>query len=113
MDGAAGRGVLHHIWVGVLPTTLLPGRYKREKEAKWSEAVLRVNFPDRHVLQFSCHPKESLAGVYAFVRQTLEDPTIDFTLFQSPPITNLDDSAEQTLLAARMVPKALIRFRSG
>jgi tether containing UBX domain for GLUT4 len=54
-----------------LLTRELRDRYKREKEAKWTEAVIRVNFPDRHVLQFRCHPQETLQGVYQFVRGCL------------------------------------------
>merc|ERR1711990_1313787 len=92
-----------------LLTCALRERFKREKEAKWTEVLLRVNFPDRHVLQFRCHPKETLAGVYAFVRDCLSDPSIDFTLFQSPPITNLRDAASETVLDARLAPKALVR----
>lgn len=68
---------------------------------------LRVNVRD----VTRCHPQETLRGVYGFVRGCLSDSSVPFTLYTSPPLTNLREDDPATLLQKKMAPKALIRFK--
>ena len=70
---------------------------------------LRVNVRD----VTRCHPQETLRGVYGFVRGCLSDSSVPFTLYTSPPLTNLREDDPATLLQKKMAPKALIRFTSA
>ncbi|KAB1265963.1 Tether containing UBX domain for GLUT4 [Camelus dromedarius] len=56
-----------------------------------AEVVLRVLFPDRHILQGCFRPSETVGDLRDFVRSHLGDPELPFHLFIAPPKTILDD----------------------
>lgn len=75
------------------------------------QVVLRVQFPDRHVLQGFFRPLETVGAVRHFVQSHLEDPQLSFYLFITPPKTILDDPSA-TLFQADLFPGALVYFGS-
>ncbi|KAM8878493.1 tether containing UBX domain for GLUT4 isoform 2-T2 [Spinachia spinachia] len=83
----------------------------REKMERYPKVVLRVQFPDRHVLQGFFRPLETVGAVMHFVRSHLQDPRLSFYLFITPPKTILDDPSA-TLFQADLFPGALVYFGS-
>ncbi|XP_054460501.1 tether containing UBX domain for GLUT4 [Anoplopoma fimbria] len=83
----------------------------KEKMERYPKVVLRVQFPDRHVLQGFFRPLETVGAVRHFVRSHLEDPQLSFYLFITPPKTILDDPSA-TLFQADLFPGALVYFGS-
>lgn len=83
----------------------------KEKMDRYPKVVLRVQFPDRHVLQGFFRPLETVNAVRHFVRSHLEDPQLQFYLFVTPPKTILDDPSV-TLFQADLFPGALVYFGS-
>ncbi|XP_026158293.1 tether containing UBX domain for GLUT4 [Mastacembelus armatus] len=81
----------------------------KEKMERYPKVVLRVQFPDRHVLQGFFRPMETVGAVRHFVRSHLEDPNLSFYLFITPPKTILDDPSV-TLFQADLFPGALVYF---
>ncbi|KAM4583804.1 tether containing UBX domain for GLUT4 [Odontesthes bonariensis] len=94
-----------------LMTKSLREAQMKEKMERYPKVVLRVQFPDRHVLQGFFRPLETVAAVRHFVRSHLEDPKLSFYLFITPPRTVLDDSSA-TLFQANLFPGALVYFGS-
>jgi tether containing UBX domain for GLUT4 len=47
---------------------------------QYRQAVIRIQFPDRTVLQGTFLPLETISAVMDFVRGHLEDPKIEFHL---------------------------------
>ncbi|KAK6478248.1 tether containing UBX domain for GLUT4 isoform X1 [Huso huso] len=83
----------------------------KEKMQRYPKVVMRVQFPDRHVLQGFFRPLETVGAVREFVRKHLEDPDLRFYLFISPPKVILDDLTD-TLFQANLFPAALVYFGS-
>ncbi|KAA8595160.1 hypothetical protein FQN60_012295 [Etheostoma spectabile] len=103
----------------------------KEKMKRYPKVVLRVQFPDRHVLQGFFRPLETVAALRHFVRSHLEDPQLSFYLYLSkyddvpsfyvfaenfllvitPPKTILEDPSA-TLFQADLFPGALVYFGS-
>ncbi|XP_032396575.1 tether containing UBX domain for GLUT4 [Etheostoma spectabile] len=83
----------------------------KEKMKRYPKVVLRVQFPDRHVLQGFFRPLETVAALRHFVRSHLEDPQLSFYLFITPPKTILEDPSA-TLFQADLFPGALVYFGS-
>ncbi|XP_051240863.1 tether containing UBX domain for GLUT4 [Dicentrarchus labrax] len=94
-----------------LMTKSLRETQMKEKLEKYPKVVLRVQFPDRHVLQGFFRPLETVGAVRHFVRSHLEDPQLSFYLFITPPKTILDDPSA-TLFQADLFPGALVYFGS-
>lgn len=94
-----------------LMTKSLREAQMREKMERYPKVVLRVQFPDRHVLQGFFRPLETVGAVRQFVRSHLEDPQLSFYLFITPPKTILNDSSA-TLFQADLFPGALVYFGS-
>uniref|UniRef100_A0A1Q3F448 Putative tug ubiquitin-like domain protein n=1 Tax=Culex tarsalis TaxID=7177 RepID=A0A1Q3F448_CULTA len=76
--------------------------------ARFRVTVIRIRFPDRHVLQGIFKLHETVADVRAFVASFLEEPNLNFHLFTTPPKQILDP--ESTLVEAKCVPQALLHF---
>ncbi|XP_029950904.1 tether containing UBX domain for GLUT4 [Salarias fasciatus] len=95
-----------------LMTKSLREAQMKEKLDRYPKVVLRVQFPDRHVLQGFFRPLETVGAVKQFVRSHLEDPQLSFYLFITPPKTILSD-ASATLFQADLFPGALIYFGSN
>ncbi|XP_040892314.1 tether containing UBX domain for GLUT4 isoform X2 [Toxotes jaculatrix] len=83
----------------------------KEKLDRYPKVVLRVQFPDRHVLQGFFRPLETVGAVRHFVRSHLEDPQLSFYLFITPPKTILSNPSA-TLFQADLFPGALVYFGS-
>lgn len=47
---------------------------------RYKKAIIRIEFPDRHVLQGTFTPTETIEAVMDFVRKYLATPEIDFVL---------------------------------
>ncbi|XP_041912107.1 tether containing UBX domain for GLUT4 isoform X1 [Alosa sapidissima] len=93
-----------------LMTQALREARMKEKVERYPFVVLRVQFPDRYVLQGFFRPQEKVTAVREFVKTHLEDPNISFYLFITPPKSILEDST--TLFQANLFPAALIYFGS-
>ncbi|KAK7930234.1 hypothetical protein WMY93_006629 [Mugilogobius chulae] len=83
----------------------------REKMQRYPKVVLRIQFPDRHVLQGFFRPMETVGALRQFVRNHLEDSQLSFYLFITPPKTILKDPSV-TLYQADLFPGALVYFGS-
>ncbi|XP_044275858.1 tether containing UBX domain for GLUT4 [Varanus komodoensis] len=83
----------------------------KEKMERYPKVVLRVYFPDRHILQGFFHPTETVGSLRAFVKSHLEDPKIPFYLFITPPRSLLSDDG-LTLFKANLFPAAVVYFGS-
>ncbi|XP_023815617.1 tether containing UBX domain for GLUT4 [Oryzias latipes] len=94
-----------------LMTKSLREAQMKEKMERYPKVVLRVQFPDRHVLQGLFRPLETVGAVRHFVRTHLDDAQLSFYLFVAPPKTILDDPSV-TLFQAGLFPGALLYFGS-
>ncbi|KAL4648653.1 tether containing UBX domain for GLUT4-like [Arapaima gigas] len=83
----------------------------KEKMERYPKVVVRIQFPDRHVLQGFFRPLETVSILKQFVRNHLADPQMNFYLFIAPPKVNLDDPTA-TLFQANLFPAALVYFGS-
>lgn len=75
---------------------------------KYKKAIIRVQFPDRTVLQGTFKPTETIKDVIEFVREYLDDTSIPVYLYTTPPKEVLEDS--QNLIQYGFVPGALLHF---
>ncbi|GLV45871.1 uncharacterized protein CBL_11668 [Carabus blaptoides fortunei] len=75
---------------------------------QYKKSVIRVQFPDRTVLQGTFKPLETIDVVMNFVRDYLEDSSTEFHLYTTPPKSILDPKL--TLLDAACVPSAIVHF---
>ncbi|XP_008102786.2 tether containing UBX domain for GLUT4 [Anolis carolinensis] len=83
----------------------------KEKLERYPKVVLRVYFPDRHILQGFFHPCETVGALRAFVKSHLADPEIPFYLFITPPRSILTEDS-LTLFQANLFPAAVVYFGS-
>uniref|UniRef100_A0AAY5EPR9 RBD domain-containing protein n=1 Tax=Electrophorus electricus TaxID=8005 RepID=A0AAY5EPR9_ELEEL len=74
-----------------LMTQALREAQMKEKMDRYPKVVLRVQFPDRRVLQGFFRPLETVAALRQFVKSHLQDPDLQFYLFIAPPKTILDN----------------------
>uniref|UniRef100_A0A8B9NYD0 ASPSCR1 tether for SLC2A4, UBX domain containing n=1 Tax=Apteryx owenii TaxID=8824 RepID=A0A8B9NYD0_APTOW len=65
----------------------------KEKLERYPKVVLRVHFPDRHVLQGFFRPSETVGILRDFVRSHLADADLPFYLFIAPPRIILNDES--------------------
>ncbi|KDO16874.1 hypothetical protein SPRG_17649 [Saprolegnia parasitica CBS 223.65] len=72
-----------------------------QRRSVYQEAVLRVRFPDKVVLQAVFHPNEPLQAVADHVARCLATPR-GFYLYTTPPMTKLDGT--KSLLDLNLVP---------
>jgi len=75
---------------------------------QYKDCVLRIQFPDRFVLQGMFKPHEPLSKVEDFVREFLVQPGEQFHLFTIPPKKVLPSG--ETLLELNFVPNAIVHF---
>ncbi|NWU98384.1 ASPC1 protein, partial [Upupa epops] len=83
----------------------------KKKLERYPKVVLRVHFPDRHILQGFFRPNETVGILRDFVRSHLADADLPFYLFIAPPRTILSDES-LTLFEAKLFPTAVIHFGS-
>ncbi|KAK8459755.1 hypothetical protein SEVIR_2G208600v4 [Setaria viridis] len=101
---------------------LIPKSYK-EKQAlaarqKYKQAVIRVQFPDRVILQGVFLPGEATGSLYEFVASALKQPGLEFELiFPAVPkprvVPHFPKPGERsrTLQEEDLVPSALLKFK--
>ncbi|XP_056097761.1 tether containing UBX domain for GLUT4 isoform X1 [Rhinichthys klamathensis goyatoka] len=94
-----------------LMTKSLRESQMKEKLDRYPKVALRVQFPDRQVLQGFFRPLETVAALRSFIRSLLQDQQLQFYLFVAPPKTILDDP-NVTLFEANLFPAALVYFGS-
>ncbi|XP_064595711.1 tether containing UBX domain for GLUT4-like [Liolophura sinensis] len=78
---------------------------------KYQRVVIRIQFPDKWILQALFRPRETVFAVQKFVKEHLEDKSIPFHLYTSPPKQVLKDITKN-LLEAKLVPATVIYFSS-
>lgn len=79
-----------------------------QRLARYAQTVVRVQFPDRLVLQGIFSVGETVKSVMEFVQSFLENKDLDFYLYNAPPKENL--LPDKTLLEAKLFPAALVYF---
>uniref|UniRef100_A0A8D2N8S1 ASPSCR1 tether for SLC2A4, UBX domain containing n=1 Tax=Zonotrichia albicollis TaxID=44394 RepID=A0A8D2N8S1_ZONAL len=94
-----------------LMTKSLRESQQKEKLERYPKVVVRVHFPDRHVLQGCFHPTETVGILRDFVRSHLANAELPFYLFVAPPRIILSDES-LTLFEANLFPTAVIHFGS-
>uniref|UniRef100_A0A1Y9H9L5 UBX domain-containing protein n=1 Tax=Anopheles farauti TaxID=69004 RepID=A0A1Y9H9L5_9DIPT len=75
---------------------------------RYRQAVIRIQFPDRHVLQGVFQVHETIEHVMEFVRSYLTEPTQSFSLYTTPPKVVLQPAA--SLIDAGCFPQVLLHF---
>ncbi|KAG5891262.1 hypothetical protein JTB14_019669 [Gonioctena quinquepunctata] len=75
---------------------------------RYKKAIIRVQFPDRAVLQGTFQPTETIADVVEFVRGFLEERICKFYVYSTPPKCVLEES--KRLIELGFVPGAMIHF---
>uniref|UniRef100_A0A182PSV6 UBX domain-containing protein n=1 Tax=Anopheles epiroticus TaxID=199890 RepID=A0A182PSV6_9DIPT len=75
---------------------------------RYRQAVIRVQFPDRHILQGVFQVYETVGHVVEFVRRFLADPQQSFYLYTTPPKVVLQPTV--SLLDAGCFPQVLLHF---
>lgn len=53
---------------------------KEERKNRYNSTTIRIQFPNRYVLQGVFTPNETIETVIEFVQQYLQNPQIDFYL---------------------------------
>ncbi|CAH1274452.1 ASPSCR1 [Branchiostoma lanceolatum] len=88
-------------------------RAQREVEMvqKYPKTVIRVQFPDRTVLQGFFRPMETVPALTDFVKSNLADPSSSFYLYTTPPRCVLDKPS-MTLYQAKLFPAVVVHFGS-
>ncbi len=76
--------------------------------AAYKHCALRIQLPNRFVIQTKFSIVEKVEAVYDFLREFLVDSNLDFYLYLTPPKTILDK--DLTLVEAKCVPSALLHF---
>uniref|UniRef100_A0A8C4RCF2 UBX domain-containing protein n=1 Tax=Eptatretus burgeri TaxID=7764 RepID=A0A8C4RCF2_EPTBU len=83
-----------------LLTSEMRERQKHERLKRYSQVAVRVNFPDRFVLQGFFRPQETVRDLQEFVETHLEEPGLPFYLYTAPPRQLMIDTS-QTLYEVR------------
>ncbi|CRK90410.1 CLUMA_CG004151, isoform A [Clunio marinus] len=74
----------------------------------YKSCAIRIQFPNRYVIQSKFSTVETVGVVMEFVKQFLIDSEMEFYLFTTPPKTILDMNT--TLIESNCVPSALLHF---
>lgn len=79
-----------------------------EQLNKYRCTIIRIQFPDQLVLQATFKPLETVQAIKDFVKNYLDDPTCDFTVYTAPPKHILRPEAR--LIEENLVPSAIIHY---
>ncbi|KAK2588339.1 hypothetical protein KPH14_004355 [Odynerus spinipes] len=79
-----------------------------EQLNKYRHTIIRIQFPDQLVLQASFKPLETVQAVKDFIKNYLNDPTCDFTIYTTPPKYILNPEAR--LIDENLVPSAILHY---
>ncbi|KAI5645389.1 TUG ubiquitin-like domain-containing protein [Phthorimaea operculella] len=80
-----------------------------QKMAGYKHAVVRIQFPDRIILQGVFLPTSTIADVHNFIKEHLDNPNRPFHIFTTPLKESLDP--KMTLLEAKFVPCVHMHFK--
>ncbi|KAL1517772.1 hypothetical protein ABEB36_001495 [Hypothenemus hampei] len=75
---------------------------------RYKRAIIRVQFPDRIVVQGTFKPTETVQDIINFIRTYLEDESMDFYIYSTPPKEVLKQDSR--LIEIGCVPGALLYF---
>ncbi|XP_050664406.1 tether containing UBX domain for GLUT4 [Leptidea sinapis] len=87
----------------------LNSELSQETLKTYKNVVVRVQFPDRMILQGVFTPSDTIQDIQNFVRTHLQDPDKQFQIFSTPLKKSLDPKT--TLLEAKFVPCVHMHFR--
>ncbi|XP_013190543.2 tether containing UBX domain for GLUT4 [Amyelois transitella] len=98
-------------------TPLIPASKKEEMDKQstqqqlnnYKNAVVRVQFPDRIILQGVFSPNDKIADVITFIKSHLEYPEKPFHIFTTPLKETMDP--DMTLFDAKCVPCVHMHFK--
>lgn len=79
-----------------------------EQLNRYQKTIIRVMFPDRSVLQAVFSPTETIKEVIKFVSEYLENKSLLFYLYTTPPKCILPE--DKKLIELNCVPRALLYF---
>jgi tether containing UBX domain for GLUT4 len=97
-------------------TPLMTSEFRKLEENKkilnqlatYKNCAIRIQLPNRHVIQTKFSTVETVGAVMDFVKEFLVNPEINFYLFLTPPKTILEK--DLTLVESHCVPSALLHF---
>ncbi|CAH1793676.1 unnamed protein product [Owenia fusiformis] len=92
-----------------LMTAAMRQAQNEQKMSQYNRAVIRIQFPDRVVLQGLFRPRETVFAVEKFVKENLADPSLDFYLYTSPPKCELKDNS-MNMFDAKLLPASVVYF---
>lgn len=76
--------------------------------ATYKNCAIRIQFPNRYVIQSKFSTIETIGAVMEFIKGFLINPEMNFYLFVTPPKTILEK--DMTLVESKCVPSALLHF---
>lgn len=74
----------------------------------YKHCILRIQFPNRYILQSKFSTVDKVEAVKDHVRKFLKNPDLNFHLYVTPPKTVLEENLN--LLEVNCVPNALLHF---
>lgn len=80
-----------------------------EQYSKYDRVVIRIQFPDKLVLQGLFRPRETVFAVKKYVKSYLENKDLDFYLYTVPPKQVLKDNAA-TMIESKLAPASVVYF---
>lgn len=83
-----------------------------KKKKIYNATILRVNFPNKVVLELSFRPKTHWLEVYETVQSCLAEEAkfVQWYLYDTPPIRKFERIQKETLLSSQLVPGAVVHF---
>ncbi|GFS12296.1 tether containing UBX domain for GLUT4 [Elysia marginata] len=92
-----------------LLTTAMRNERMESMFDNYDRIVIRVQFPDRSILQGLFRPREPLAALRSFVRENIENKDDKFYLYTAPPKEVLKDDTT-SLAVSKLAPAALVYY---
>ncbi|XP_056649171.1 tether containing UBX domain for GLUT4 [Diorhabda sublineata] len=103
---------LHNIENSPLLTSNLRNLEESKKQLRslsiYKKTIIRIKFPERVVLQGTFAPSDTIRDVIEFIRDYLENKSLRFYVYSTPPKCILEES--KRLIELGFVPGALIHF---
>lgn len=103
---------LHHLESTPLLTSTLRNLEESKKQLRslnvYKKTVIRIMFPDRVVLQGTFAPSDTIKDVIEFVRDYLENRSLRFYVYSTPPKCILEET--KRLMELGFVPGAVVHF---
>ncbi|KAM9099658.1 UBX domain-containing protein 6 isoform 2-T2 [Sarcophilus harrisii] len=94
--------------LSVLRTKAMREKEEQREMRKYTYTLLRVRFPDGHILQGTFYARERLSTLYTFVREALQDDWLPFELLPAGGHKLLDENL--AFNECGLVPSALLTF---